>query len=139
LQRIRRLLVANRGEIAVRIIRAAREMGVHTVLVHSSADRSSLAASWRTRLWKLVRHPPAKAIWTFMPCCMRPAHHAVDAVHPGYGFLAENADFARQVEAAGMIFVGPTAQTIALMGDKARARSMAKAVGVTTVPGSRVR
>ena len=136
LQRIRRLLVANRGEIAVRIIRAAREMGAQTVLVHSSADRNSLACQMADRTVE-IGPPPAAKSYLDIPAILATARNQkVDAVHPGYGFLAENADFARQVEAAGLIFVGPTADTIALMGDKARARTMAQTVGVATVPGS---
>nr|WP_204377113.1 biotin carboxylase N-terminal domain-containing protein [Aquitalea pelogenes] len=111
LQRIRRLLVANRGEIAVRIIRAAREMGAQTVLVHSSADRNSLACQMADRTVE-IGPPPAAKSYLDIPAILATARNQeVDAVHPGYGFLAENADFARQVEAAGLIFVGPTADT----------------------------
>lgn len=137
LQNIRRLLVANRGEIAVRIIRAAREMGVQTVLAHSSADRNSLACQLADLAVEIGPAPASKSYLDINAVLHAARTHAVDAVHPGYGFLAENAEFARAVEAAGMIFVGPTAQTIEQMGDKARARATAQAAGVATVPGSK--
>ncbi|PXX42291.1 acetyl-CoA carboxylase biotin carboxylase subunit [Aquitalea magnusonii] len=136
LKNIRRLLVANRGEIAVRILRAAREMGLQTVLAHSSADRDSLACQL-AELTVEIGPAPASKSYLDIPAILAAARsHQVDAIHPGYGFLAESAEFARQVEAAGMIFVGPTADTIALMGDKAQARATAQAAGVATVPGS---
>ncbi|RMC92774.1 acetyl-CoA carboxylase biotin carboxylase subunit [Aquitalea palustris] len=137
LKNIRRLLVANRGEIAVRIIRAAREMGVQTVLAHSRADRHSLACQLADLAVEIGPAPASKSYLDINAVMHAARTHAVDAVHPGYGFLAENAEFARAVEAAGMIFVGPTAQTIAQMGDKARARATAQAAGVATVPGSK--
>jgi acetyl-CoA carboxylase biotin carboxylase subunit len=136
LNNIRRLLVANRGEIAVRIIRAARDLGVHTVLAHSSADRDSLACQLADQTVEIGPAPASKSYLDIPAMLSAAREHAVDAVHPGYGFLAENAEFARAVAAGGMIFVGPTADTIALMGDKARARSVAQAAGVATIPGS---
>jgi acetyl-CoA carboxylase biotin carboxylase subunit len=136
---IRKLLIANRGEIAVRIIRAARELGIATVQVHSKADTDSLAVRLAD---EAVEIGPAQASKSYLrrEAILAAAQATdADAIHPGYGFLAENADFAAAVEAAGLIFVGPTAQSIRLMGDKVAAREAAAAAGVPTVPGSRGR
>ncbi|UOO89732.1 acetyl-CoA carboxylase biotin carboxylase subunit [Vitreoscilla massiliensis] len=133
---MKRLLIANRGEIAVRIIRAAKELGMTTILAHSSADKSSLAAMLAD---ECVEIGPAAAAKSYLnvPVILQAALDVrADAIHPGYGFLAENAHFARQVQAAGMIFVGPDADTIDMMGDKAQARATAIAAGVPVVPGS---
>ena len=133
---LRKLFVANRGEIAVRIIRAARELGIGTVQAVSSADRDMLAARMADEVMEVG---PAHAARSYLnqEALLRAAiESGADAVHPGYGFLAENASFADAVEGAGLIFVGPEAQTIRLMGDKARAREVAAAAGVPTVPGT---
>ncbi len=133
---LRKLFIANRGEIAVRIIRAARELGVATVQAVSAADRDMLAARLAD---EVVEVGPAHASRSYLnqEAMLRAAvASGADAVHPGYGFLAENAAFAEAVEGAGLIFVGPRAETIRLMGDKARAREVAAAAGVPTVPGT---
>jgi acetyl-CoA carboxylase biotin carboxylase subunit len=133
---IRSLLIANRGEIAVRIIRAAREMGIRTVQAHSQADADSLAVRLAD---KAVEIGPAHAARSYLnvSAILRAAQESgADAVHPGYGFLAENADFADAVEAAGLTFVGPRGHSIRLMGDKVAARIVARGAGVATVPGS---
>src|SRR5712664_1917026 len=136
---IRKLLIANRGEIAVRIIRAARELGLATVQVYSKADKEQLAVRLAD---ESVEIGPAQASKSYLnrdAILAAAKATGADAIHPGYGFLAENADFAAAVEAAGLIFVGPTAQSIRLMGDKVAAREAAAAAGVPTVPGSRGR
>ena len=133
---ITKILVANRGEIAVRIIRAARELGIRTVQAVSAADREMLAARLAD---EVVEIGPAHARKSYLDveAVLRGAlESGADAVHPGYGFLSENADFAERVEAAGLVFIGPRAETIRAMGDKATARAMAAAAGVPTVPGS---
>jgi acetyl-CoA carboxylase biotin carboxylase subunit len=133
---LRKLFIANRGEIAVRIIRAARELGITTVQAVSAADRDMLAARLAD---EVVEVGPAHAAKSYLnrEAMLRAALDAgADAVHPGYGFLAENAAFAEAVEQAGLIFVGPSAATIRLMGDKARARQAAAEAGVPTVPGT---
>lgn len=133
---LRRLFVANRGEIALRIVQAARARGIETVLAASSADRDSQAAEEADRV--IVIGPSAARDSYLNPRLL--VHAAVssgcDAVHPGYGFLSERASFARACEEAGLIFVGPTAESIRLVGDKLAARALAKDAGVAMVSGS---
>ncbi|MEX3011364.1 acetyl-CoA carboxylase biotin carboxylase subunit [Hoeflea sp. TYP-13] len=133
---ISKLLIANRGEIAVRIIRAARELGIETVQVHSTADKDSLAVEIADEAVEIGPPAAAKSYLNVEAILDAARKTRADAIHPGYGFLAENADFADAVEAAGMAFVGPRGDTIRRMGDKAAARQAAQEAGVPTVPGS---
>jgi acetyl-CoA carboxylase biotin carboxylase subunit len=135
-RRIRRVLVANRGEIAVRIQRACRELGIEIVQVYSEADRDSMAV-------QLADHAvcigPARSSESYLRAdIVVQAAKALgaDAIHPGYGFLSENASFARLCEREGVTFIGPPGDVIATMGDKASARAMAVAAGVPVTPGS---
>ena len=135
-RRIRRVLVANRGEIAVRIQRACRELGIEVVQVYSEADRNSMAV-------QLADHAvcigPARSSESYLRAdLVVQAAKALraDAIHPGYGFLSENAAFARLCEQEGIAFVGPPGEVIATIGDKASARAMAVAAGVPVTPGS---
>ena len=130
------VLIANRGEIACRIIRSARALGLQTVAVHSDADESALHVSLADRA---VRIGPAKAAESYLNvAALLAAAEATgaQAIHPGYGFLAENAGFAARVRDSGRVFVGPTPAQIEAMGDKARARNLAAEAGVPVVPGS---
>lgn len=133
---IRSVLIANRGEIAVRIVRAAKALGIRTVQVHSAADADMLAVKLADEA-VLIGPPAAAKSYLNIKAVVDAALAAkVDAVHPGYGFLAENADFAEAVVNAGLIFIGPSADAIRLLGDKVAARQVAAKAGVPTVPGS---
>jgi acetyl-CoA carboxylase biotin carboxylase subunit len=133
---VKRLLVANRGEIAVRIIRAARDLGISTVAVHSTADTDALHVRLADAAVE-IGPPPAGKSYLVADAILRAAREAgADAVHPGYGFLSERAGFAAAVADAGLTFVGPDAAVIEQMGDKVRARQVAAAAGVPTVPGT---
>ncbi|WP_062211610.1 acetyl-CoA carboxylase biotin carboxylase subunit [Aureimonas sp. AU12] len=133
---IAKLFVANRGEIAVRIIRAARELGIATVQAVSAADRDMLAAHLADEIAEVGPAHASKSYLSVDAMLKAALASGCDAVHPGYGFLSENAGFAEAVETAGLIFVGPKAETIRAMGDKAKAREIAQAAGVPVVPGS---
>ena len=133
---LKKLLIANRGEIAVRVIRAARDLGIRTVAVHSDADAEALHVLIADEAVN-IGPPAAKKSYLNVEAILKAAADTgCDAVHPGYGFLAENAAFSDAVTAAGMVFVGPSGDAIRLMGDKVAARSAAAAAGVPVVPGS---
>jgi acetyl-CoA carboxylase biotin carboxylase subunit len=132
----RKILVANRGEIALRVIRACREMGIRTVAVFSEADRESLHVRFADEE-VCIGPPPARESYLNIPRIIAAAEiTGADAVHPGYGFLAENADFSEICEKSEITFIGPTPQQIRLMGDKAAARRTMVSVGVPVVPGT---
>ncbi|MGF2735500.1 acetyl-CoA carboxylase biotin carboxylase subunit [Marinobacter sp. DUT-1] len=133
---IQKLLIANRGEIAVRIIRAARDLGIATVVVHSDADTESRAVQMADETVNIGPPMAAKSYLSIDAILTAAKETGADAIHPGYGFLAENAGFADAVAAAGLVFVGPDGNTIRLMGDKAAARAEAEKANVPTVPGS---
>ena len=129
-------LIANRGEIALRVLRACREMGIATVAVHSEADKDSLHVKLADES-VCIGPAPSPQSYLNIPAIIAAAEvTGADAVHPGYGFLAENANFAEQVEQSGFIFIGPRADTIRLMGDKVSAKQAMQEAGVPCVPGS---
>ncbi len=133
---ISKILIANRGEIAVRIIRAAQENGLKTVQVYSEADKSSLAVQMADETVEIGPAAAQKSYLSVGAILDAARSSGSDAVHPGYGFLAENAEFADAVEAAGLAFIGPSGEVIRRMGDKAAARQAAKDAGVPIIPGS---
>jgi acetyl-CoA carboxylase, biotin carboxylase subunit len=133
---MRRVLVANRGEIAVRIIRAARDLGLEAVAVYSDADTEAPHVRMADEAVR-IGPPPAGKSYLDISAIVDAARSAgAEGVHPGYGFLAERTEFASAVEDAGLRFIGPKPEHIALMGDKARAREAAEDAGVPTIPGS---
>ncbi|MDE0898032.1 MAG: acetyl-CoA carboxylase biotin carboxylase subunit [Longimicrobiales bacterium] len=129
------VLIANRGEIAVRIARGARECGIRTIAVYSEADRLAAHVLEADEAYCIGPAPSAESYLRGDAIIELALAKGVEAIHPGYGFLAERADFAAAVEAAGLIFIGPTSETIAAMGDKTEARRRMAAAGVPIVPG----
>lgn len=132
----KKILIANRGEIAVRIIRACREMGIGTVAVYSEADQESLHVWWADEAFCIGPPASAKSYLNFTNIISAAIVSGAEAIHPGYGFLAENADFAEVCAKCGITFIGPSAKTIQQMGDKAFARETMIRAGVPVVPGS---
>jgi acetyl-CoA carboxylase biotin carboxylase subunit len=132
----KKVLIANRGEIALRIIRACRELGIQTVAVYSEADRECLHVRFADDD-VCIGPPPSRLSYLKIPALIAAAEiTGADAIHPGYGFLAESAEFAETCEASNIAFIGPTAEQIRLMGDKASARKLAQELGIPVVPGS---
>src|SRR3954451_18213896 len=131
-----KVLIANRGEIALRIHRACHEMGIRTVAVHSTADAHAMHVRLADET-VCIGPPPSRASYLNVANILSAATiAAVDAIHPGLGFLAENADFAAAVEETGFTFIGPSPDHIRLMGDKVRAKAEARRLGIPVVPGS---
>src|SRR6266571_894698 len=136
---MRKLLVANRSEIAIRCFRAASELGLRTVAFYSHEDRFSLhrfKADEAFLIGPTDGGQPVRSYLNIDGIVSAARQHGVDAIHPGYGFLAENADFARACDAEGIQFIGPTAAHLDTFGDKTAARRLAERVGIPTVPGT---
>src|SRR6516165_922982 len=131
-----KVLIANRGEIALRIERACKEIGIATVAVHSTADADAMHVRLADES-VCIGSPPAADSYLNIPRLLAACEiTGADAIHPGYGFLAENARFAEILEEHGITFIGPTSEHIRLMGDKIEAKATAKRLGIPVVPGS---
>ena len=133
---INKILVANRGEIAVRIIRACREMNIRSIAVYSEADRTSAHVRLADEAYWVGEAPSAKSYLVMEHIIDAAKKSRADAIHPGYGFLSENDEFAQMVRDNGIIFIGPSSASMAMMGNKTEARKLAKKCGVPTVPGT---
>jgi acetyl-CoA carboxylase biotin carboxylase subunit len=133
---IKKVLVANRGEIAVRIMRSCREMGITTVAVYSEADRKSQHVRYAHEAYFIGPSPSKESYLNIDKILEVALASGADAIHPGYGFLSENAEFARRIAAAGIRFIGPTPEAISSMGDKVTARKIMMKAGVSVVPGT---
>lgn len=133
---IKRVLIANRGEIAVRIIRSCREMGIRTIAVFSEVDRTARHVMYADEAYCIGLAASNESYLNIDKIVETAVRHQVDAIHPGYGFLSENADFARKCKENGIIFIGPSPETMETMGDKIKARKQMIAAGVPVVPGT---
>ncbi len=133
---MQKILIANRGEIALRIMRSAREMGIKTVAIYSEADRNALFVRYADEAVCVGPPPSAQSYLQGDKIIAICKELGVDGIHPGYGFLSENADFARKVRAAGITFIGPSPESMDLMGDKLSAKATAKKYKVPMIPGS---
>ena len=131
-----KVLIANRGEIALRILRACRELGVRTVAVHSEADTEAKYVKLADESVCIGPAPSGQSYLNIPAIISAVEVTDAEAIHPGYGFLSENADFGERVEKSGFAFIGPRPETIRLMGDKVSAKDAMKAAGVPCVPGS---
>lgn len=133
---LRKILIANRGEIALRVIRACKEMGITAATIYSEADRKSLHLLRADEAY-LVGSPPATESYLHIPKIIEIAkEYECEAIHPGYGFLAENSGFAKSCEEEGIVFIGPNSEAMQKMGDKVYARNTAKRIGVPIIPGA---
>ncbi|HVQ66861.1 MAG TPA: acetyl-CoA carboxylase biotin carboxylase subunit [Bradyrhizobium sp.] len=134
--KFRTVLIANRGEIALRIIRACKRLGLRTVAVHSEADRGAMYLEMADKAVCIGPPPPGQSYLDAGAILLAAGASGAEAIHPGYGFLSENGDFAEAVEQAGMTLIGPSAAVMRLMGDKIAAKEAMKKVGIPCVPGS---
>ncbi len=133
---LKKILVANRGEIAVRIIRACRENGIDTVAVYSKADENALHTQLATKAYCIGNAKASESYLNIHNILTIATATGCEAIHPGYGFLSENSEFARLCEKCGIKFIGPSADTIDIMGNKSNARELMIKSGVPVVPGS---
>src|SRR4051794_21420420 len=131
-----KILVANRGEITVRICRTLRELDIASVAIYSEADRGALHAAFADEAYLVGPGTPAESYLNQERILDAAKRSGAEAIHPGYGFLAENADFARAVESAGIVWIGPPAEAMELMGSKVAARQTMSAAGVPIIPGT---
>ena len=132
----RKILIANRGEIAVRIIRACRDLNISPIAVYSTADRQALHVQLADEAYFIGEAPASESYLVIEKIIDAAKKSGAEAIHPGYGFLSEKAEFARAVEAAGITFIGPSADSIELMGSKTNAREAALKAGAPIVPGT---
>ncbi len=138
IKEFKKVLVANRGEIAIRIFRACADLGIHTVAIYSKEDIYSLFRTKADESYQIGENKgPLDAYLDIDQIVSLAKKKGVDAIHPGYGFLAENADFARACREAGIAFIGPTPEILDQMGDKINSKNIADQVGVPTIPGSK--